>query len=161
MKVFGLAGWSGSGKTTLLVRLIPELIRRGLTVSTCKHAHHTFDVDKPGKDSYEHRAAGARQVMVVSRQRWALMHELRDEAEPSLDEALSHMGDVDLVLIEGFKRYPHDKLEVFRPDNDSAPLWPDDPHVVAVASDGPLPNLDRPRLNLNDTVAIADFITTH
>ncbi|MEQ8369231.1 MAG: molybdopterin-guanine dinucleotide biosynthesis protein B [Alphaproteobacteria bacterium] len=161
MKVFGIAGWSGSGKTTLLVRLIPELTRRGLTVSTCKHAHHNFDVDTPGKDSYEHRVAGARQVMIVSGKRWALMHELRDEPEPDFDQALKQMAEVDLVLVEGFKKHPHDKLEVHRKDNGSACLWPDDPHVVAVASDVPLPDLDRPRLDVNNIAAIADFIVAH
>src|ERR1700734_4070661 len=111
MRIFGLAGWSGSGKTTLLTALIPELRARRLTVSTVKHAHHEFDVDKPGKDSWRHREAGATEVMVASARRWALMHELRDAPEPSLDELVAYMSPVDLLIIEGFKRYPHPKIE--------------------------------------------------
>ena len=112
MKILGLTGWSGAGKTTLMVRLIPELVSRGLTVSTMKHAHHAFDVDRPGKDSYRHRAAGATEVLVSSEHRWALMHEHRGETEPSSTELMRHMTPVDLLLIEGFKRDPHDKLEI-------------------------------------------------
>lgn len=161
MKVFGLAGWSGSGKTTLVVRLLPELIGRGIAVSTVKHAHHNFDVDQPGKDSWRHREAGAREVLVGSARRWALVHELGDEDEPTLDELLSHLAPVDLVLVEGFKRDAIDKLEVFRHENGKPPLFTDDPRVVAVASDGPLPEARVPVLDIDDIAAIADFIIDH
>src|SRR5260370_34393929 len=114
MKIFGFAGWSGSGKTTLMTALIPELVARGLTVSTIKHAHHAFDVDQPGKDSWRHREAGATEVLVASERRWALMHELRDAPEPSLDALVARISPVDLLLVEGFKRHPHPKLEVYR-----------------------------------------------
>jgi len=117
MKIFGLAGWSGSGKTTLVSRLIPLLTARGLSVSTIKHAHHGFDVDKPGKDSYVHRKAGATEVLVTSAHRWALMHENRGRPEPSMDELIGYMTPVDLLLVEGFKAYPHEKLEIYRPAN--------------------------------------------
>jgi molybdopterin-guanine dinucleotide biosynthesis protein B len=158
MKLFGLAGWSGSGKTTLMKALLPELIGRGITVSTIKHAHHSFDVDQPGKDSYEHRRAGASEVMVASAQRWALMRELRGAAEPSLEALIARMAPVDLLLVEGFKRHPHPKLEVHRPDNGKPLLCLEDPHIVAVASDRLLDGIAVPRLDLNDTPAIADFI---
>jgi molybdopterin-guanine dinucleotide biosynthesis protein B len=158
MKLFGLAGWSGSGKTTLMRALLPELIGRGVTVSTVKHAHHSFDVDQPGKDSYEHRRAGANEVMVASAHRWALMRELRGAAEPSLEALIARMAPVDLLLVEGFKRHPHPKLEVHRPDNGKPLLCPEDPHIVAVASDRPLDTIAVPRLDLNDPPAIADFI---
>jgi molybdopterin-guanine dinucleotide biosynthesis protein B len=158
MKLFGLAGWSGSGKTTLMKALLPELIGRGVTVSTVKHAHHSFDVDQPGKDSYEHRRAGASEVMVASAHRWALMRELRGAAEPSLEALIARMAPVDLLLVEGFKRHPHPKLEVHRPGNGKPLLCPEDPHIVAVASDLPLDTIPVPRLDLNDTPAIADFI---
>jgi len=158
MKLFGLAGWSGSGKTTLMKALLPELIGRGITVSTVKHAHHSFDVDQPGKDSYEHRRAGASEVMVASAHRWALMRELRGAAEPSLEALIARMAPVDLLLVEGFKRHPHPKLEVHRPSNGKKLLCPEDPHIVAVASDLPLDTIAVPRLDLNDTPAIADFI---
>jgi molybdopterin-guanine dinucleotide biosynthesis protein B len=161
LKVFGLAGWSGSGKTTLLVTLIPELVRRGLTVSTLKHAHHEFDVDQPGKDSYAHRAAGASEVMVSSSRRFALMHELRGAPEPTLDELLARMSPVDLILVEGFKDYPHNKLEIYRAAVGKPLLCADDRHVVAVASDAPVAGLRVPRLDLNDVGAIADFIVMH
>ena len=161
MKVFGLAGWSGSGKTTLLVTLIPELVRRGVAVSTIKHAHHEFDVDQPGKDSYAHRAAGASEVMVSSSRRFALMHELRGAPEPTLDELLARMTPVDLILVEGFKEYPHNKLEIYRAALGKPLLCADDRHVVAVASDDPVAGLPVPRLNLNDVGAIADFIMAH
>src|SRR5690242_4506755 len=114
MRIFGLAGWSGSGKTTLMAALLPELVSRGLTVSTVKHAHHAFDIDQPGKDSWRHRQAGAREVMIASNRRWALMHELRDEPEPTLDELLRRLSPVDLVLVEGYKGHSHPKLEVYR-----------------------------------------------
>ena len=158
MKLFGLAGWSGSGKTTLMKALLPELIGRSVTVSTIKHAHHSFDVDQPGKDSYEHRRAGATEVLVASANRWALMHELRGDDEPGLEELLRQMAPVDLLLVEGFKRHPHPKLEIHRPSNAKPLLCPDDPNIVAVASDAPLAGLAVPRLDLNDVPAIADFI---
>src|SRR5690606_22815600 len=161
MKVFGLAGWSGSGKTTLIRKLLPELIGRGLTVSTMKHAHHSFDVDRPGKDSYEHRAAGATEVMVASANRWALMHEHRGAPEPSAAELMRHMTPVDLLLIEGFKREPHEKLEVYRQANGKPPLHPEGPRSGAVASDVPLPGIGLPVLPPDDVPAIADFILTH
>lgn len=158
MKVFGLAGWSGSGKTTLLVRLIPALVARGLSVSTIKHAHHAFDVDRPGKDSHSHRLAGAREVMVSSANRFALMHELRGAPEPTVEELVARMSPVDLLLIEGFKHHAHDKLEVHRPALGKPLLAPDDPRVVAVASDVPLGGLPVPRLPLDDIEAIAGFV---
>jgi molybdopterin-guanine dinucleotide biosynthesis protein B len=158
MKLFGLAGWSGSGKTTLMKALLPELIGRGVTVSTIKHAHHSFDVDQPGKDSFEHRRAGATEVMVASSNRWALMHELRGDDEPGLDALVARMKPVDLLLVEGFKRHAHPKLEIHRPSNGKSLLCTDDPNIVAVASDTPLAGLAVPRLDLNDAPAIADFI---
>jgi molybdopterin-guanine dinucleotide biosynthesis adapter protein len=161
MKVFGLAGWSGSGKTTLVTKLLPELIGRGLTVSTMKHAHHGFDVDQPGKDSYAHRSAGATEVLVASANRWALMHEHRGAPEPTAAELMQHMTPVDLLLVEGFKREPHPKLEVYRVANGKPLLHPDDPHIVAVASDAPLVGIRLPLLSLDDVPAIADFIIAH
>ena len=161
MKVIGLAGWSGSGKTTLVVQLIPALVRRGLRVSTMKHAHHAFDVDKPGKDSYEHRAAGATEVMIGSGRRWALMHELRDETEPDSVSLMQHMTPVDLLIIEGWKAEDHEKIEVHRPAHGKPLLQPSDPKIVAVASDEVLPGLPVPRLDLNDAEAVADFIVAH
>ncbi|SMF60930.1 molybdopterin guanine dinucleotide biosynthesis accessory protein MobB [Tistlia consotensis] len=158
MKVFGLAGWSGSGKTTLTVRLIPALKRRGLSVSTIKHAHHAFDVDQPGKDSYEHRQAGAEEVLVSSANRWALMHEHRGAPEPTLAELLGRLAPVDLVLVEGFKQEALPKLEVWRRAVGKPLRAPEDPQVVAVASDGPVPETDRPVLPLDDVEAIADFV---
>lgn len=161
MKVFGLVGWSGSGKTTLLVKLLPVLVEGGLRVSTCKHAHHAFDVDKPGKDSYRHREAGATEVMISSSDRWALMHELRDSPEPELDDIVARMSPVDLLLIEGFKRSPHEKLEIYRPALGKPMLAKSDPNVVAVASDGAIDGGDLPILDLNDVKAIAAFIVAH
>ncbi len=155
MRVIGLAGWSGAGKTTLLRRLIPALVAQGLRVSTLKHAHHGFDVDQPGKDSWEHRQAGAQEVLVASANRWALMHELRGDAEPELADLLGRLSPVDLVLIEGFKRGGHPKLEVFRSVNNKPPLHVDDHSVVAVASDAPMPGLALPWLHLDDIPAIA------
>lgn len=160
-RVIGIAGWSGSGKTTLVTRLVPLLVARGLTVSTLKHAHHSFDVDTPGKDSYEHRRAGASQVLVASMNRWALMHELRGAPEPSLESLLAKFDPVDLVLIEGFKREGHEKLEVHRPGLGKPPLWPEDPSVVAVASDAALPDCPLPVLPLDRVEAIADFLVAH
>ncbi len=161
MKLFGIAGWSGSGKTTLVVRLLPELIDRGLTVSTVKHAHHDFDIDTPGKDSYEHRKAGASEVLVSSRHRWALMHENSDAAELTLDDLIGHMKPVDLVLVEGFKAEAVDKLEVHRPVTGKALLCEADPRIVAVASDVALPDVGLPVLDLGDAPAITDFIIGH
>ena len=158
MKVFGIAGWSGSGKTTLVTRLIPVLVGRGLSVSTMKHAHIHFDIDKPGKDSYEHRKAGATEVMVTSPNRWALMHENRGQAEPMSRELIQRMTPVDLLLIEGFKHEPHDKLEVFRRSVGKELIARDDSSVVAVASDGPVPEVEIPVLELDDIESIADFI---
>jgi molybdopterin-guanine dinucleotide biosynthesis adapter protein len=160
MRVFGIAGWSGSGKTTLLVQVIPALLARGLRVSTLKHAHHAFDIDKPGKDSYAHRAAGATEVLIASAGRWALMHELRGAPEPGLEALVAQMTPVDLLLVEGFKREPHPKLEVHRPGLGKPLLAPDDPAILAVASDAPIPGLAVPRLDLNDIPAIAGFILT-
>ena len=161
MQIFGLVGWSGSGKTTLLDTLIEDLVGRGISVSTMKRAHHGFDVDQPGKDSYRHRAAGAVEVLVTSARRWALMHELRDEAEPTVEELVQYLNPVDLLLIEGFKHHAHDKLEVHRPDLGKSLLAPNDPRIVAVASDAPVPALEVPVLDLNDAVGIADFILSH
>lgn len=161
MKVFGIAGYSGSGKTTLLEKLLPRLIARGLSVSVIKHAHHNFDVDQPGKDSYRHRAAGASEVLLASSARWVLMNELRGAPEPSLDAYLARFSPCDLILVEGFKQEAIPKIEVHRPANGKPPLWPENPHVVAVACDEPQaatlpPHL--PVLDLNDVEAIADFI---
>jgi molybdopterin-guanine dinucleotide biosynthesis protein B len=161
MKILGLAGWSGAGKTTLLAKLIPELIRRGITVSTIKHAHHAFDVDTPGKDSYVHRAAGATEVLVASSNRWALMHELRGRAEPNSSELIRHMTEVDLLLVEGFKRESHDKLEIYRAANGKPLIAAEDDHVVAVLADGSVPETALPVIDLNDTAAIADFVMRH
>jgi len=159
MKMFGLTGWSGSGKTTLIVRLIPALIRRGLTVSTMKHAHKGFDIDHPGKDSHNHRVAGATEVLVSSPRRWALMHEIRDdEPELTLNELLPKLSPVDLLLIEGFKREPHEKIEVWRPAVGKPMIAPGDPSIVAIASDGPVPESPVPVFDLNDEEAVAAFI---
>ncbi len=157
MQAIGIAGWSGAGKTTLITRLIPELNRRGLAVSTIKHAHHNFDVDRPGKDSYEHRAAGASEVLVASEKRIALMRELRGAPEPTLVELLHLLAPVDLVLIEGFKRDPIAKIEVFRAANAKPFLYPQDPHIAALISDGaPPPGL--PHAPLDEISAVADLI---
>ena len=161
MRIFGLAGWSGSGKTTLMTALIPEFASRGITVSTVKHAHHAFDIDQPGKDSWRHRQAGAREVMVASDHRWALMHELRGAPEPSLDDLLQQMSPVDLVLVEGFKRHPHPKIEVYRRSLGKPLLHLEDPLVVAIASDERMPMFAVPHLPLADAGAIAGFILRH
>ena len=159
MKIFGLTGWSGSGKTTLVRHLVPALIRRGLTVSTMKHAHHGFDMDKPGKDSYVHREAGAVEVMVSSRNRWVLQHENREVPEPSMEELLQFMTPVDLVLVEGYKSYPHDKLEVYRTATGKPLMAAENPTIVAVATDAPSDlRLSIPVLDLNDAEAVADFV---
>jgi molybdopterin-guanine dinucleotide biosynthesis protein B len=161
MKVIGIAGWSGSGKTTLVTRLIPALVGRGLQVSSMKHAHIHFDVDKPGKDSYEHRQAGATEVLVTSPNRWALMHELRGAPEAGMQDMIARMTPVDLLLVEGFKHENHDKLEVYRRAVGKPLLAPEDPNVVAVASDAPVPEVSVPVINLNDVDAVADFIIRH
>jgi molybdopterin-guanine dinucleotide biosynthesis protein B len=161
MKIFGLAGWSGSGKTTLLVRLIPALIARGVTLTTMKQAHHANDSDRPGKDSYEKRAAGATEEMISSTARWALMHELRNAPEATVEDLIAHMTPVDLLLIEGFKSHAHPKLEVHRPSLGKPLLCTDDPHVVAIATDAPMPTMRLPRFDLNDAEGIADFIVGH
>lgn len=161
MRVIGFAGWSGAGKTTLLARLIPALTARGLSVSTVKHAHHEFDVDTPGKDSHTHRMVGAREVLVASARRWALMHELRGAAEPELPELLAHLAPVDLVLVEGYKRDHHPKIEIYRASVGKPPLHPDDPHIAGIASDAPLPGAPLPVMALDDTAAIADFVIAH
>ena len=158
MRIFGLAGWSGSGKTTLMAALIPELVSHGITVSTLKHAHHAFDVDQPGKDSWRHRQAGAREVMISSQNRWALMHELRGAPEPTFDELVRRISPVDLLLVEGFKRHPHPKIEVYRPSLGKPLLHPEDPLVVAIASDETLLGLTLPWLPLSDAGAVAAFI---
>ena len=157
MRIYGVTGWKNAGKTGLMERLVTEITGRGITVSTVKHAHHTFDVDHPGKDSHRHRVAGATEVLLASRNRFALMHELRDEAEPTLDELLSKLMPVDLVLVEGYKRDRHSKVEAFRAETGNDLIAPGDPTIRAVASDTPL-DLDRPVFDLNDTEAIADFI---
>ena len=159
MKIFGLTGWSGSGKTSLMVRLIPALTGRGLRVSTVKHAHKGFDIDHPGKDSHNHRLAGATEVLVSSPRRWALMHELRDgEPELTLDRLIAKVAPVDLLLIEGFKRDRHEKIEVWRADVDKPLIAPEDPTIVAVASDSPVPGCSVPVLDLNDAEAVAAFV---
>ena len=155
--VVGIAGWKNSGKTTLVERLVRELTGRGLSVSTIKHAHHDFDIDHPGKDSYRHRMAGAGEVLVASAQRWALVHELRDEREPSLEELLAQLKPCDVVLVEGFKYGPHRKIEVRR-DAKAVLLAQDDASVVAVASDDPALAAGHVCLPLNNAAAIADFI---
>ena len=162
MKVFGFAGWSGSGKTTLVERLLPEFTARGLRVSVIKHAHHGFDLDKPGKDSWRHREAGATQVLMLSSDRWVLMHELRGAPEPTLDEQLLLLEPCDLVLIEGYKAAAVPKLEIHRPSHGKPPLWPESPHVVAVASDVGAEELalgcPLPVLPINEPARIAEFI---
>jgi len=160
MKVFGFAGWSGSGKTTLIEKLIPRFAGAGLRVSLIKHAHHTFDVDQPGKDSYRHRHAGASEVMVTSSRRWVLMHELRGAAEPPFEEQLKRLSPCDIVIVEGFKHAAIPKLEVWRRETGEPLLHPNDPHIVAVASDTNV-STKLPVLDLNDDAAIASFILAH
>lgn len=160
MKVFGLAGYSGAGKTTLIERLLPLFVARGLTVSLIKHTHHDFDLDRPGKDSYRHREAGASQVMLVCDQRWVLMNELRGAPEPSLEEQLSRLSPCDLVLVEGFKYTAIPKLEVHRPAHGKPLIFPENEWVVAVASDVPV-DTSLPVLDLNDAEVIAGFILNH
>lgn len=161
MRIIGLAGWSGSGKTTLIAKLIPRLIARGLRVSTLKHAHHGFDLDKPGKDSFMHRVAGATEVIISSAKRWAILHELRDEPEWNMADLVAKMSPVDLVLVEGFKRDSFPKLEIHRAENDKPLLHPDDPYIVAVACDTALPHAKVPVIDLNDIDAVADLLLAH
>ena len=158
MRIIGLAGWSGSGKTTLITKAIPRLIARGRRVSTVKHAHHGFDLDQPGKDSFFHRAAGATEVIISSAKRFAILHELREEPEWDLPALLTKVAPVDLLLIEGFKRDRFPKLEVHRLENGKPLLHPEDPHIVAIASDRPLPAAKVPVLDLNDIEAIVDLL---
>lgn len=158
MHVIGLAGWSGAGKTTLLTKLIPVLRARGLRVATVKHAHHAFDVDQPGKDSYRHREAGAGEVIVSSARRWVQIHEVGDAGEATLPELLRRLSPCDLVVVEGFKREPHPKLEVFRAANGRPALHPDDPRIVAVASDRPFAGAHIPVVALDDIAAVADLV---
>src|SRR5438034_6997104 len=160
MRIIGLAGWSGSGKTTLLAKVIPRLVVRGLKVSTLKHAHHGFDVDQPGKDSHTHRAAGATEVLVSSANRWALVHELRGQAEPALGALLAKLSPVDLVLVEGYKREPHPKLEVYRAGVGKPLLHPDDPAIVAVASDESLTAESVTGVHLDDVDRIDGLISS-
>jgi molybdopterin-guanine dinucleotide biosynthesis protein B len=158
-RVFGIAGWKNSGKTTLAERLVAEFVRRGYTVSTVKHAHHAFDIDQKGRDSYRHRAAGSIEVAVVSGVRWALMHELRDEAEPRLQDVLARMAPVDIVLVEGFKRETHPKIEARRREAArQEPLAPIDPMIVAVAADHAQAGELLPVFDLDDVSGIADFV---
>jgi molybdopterin-guanine dinucleotide biosynthesis protein B len=160
LKVLGIVGWSGSGKTTLLVAILPLLRASGLTVSTIKHAHHGFDMDKPGKDSHRHRLAGAHEVLIASSRRWALLHEV-DGPEPELPDLLAHLEPVDLVLVEGFKSHPFPKLEVFRPTLGKPSLWNNEPQVVAVASDATPDIGSRILLPLNQPHTIATWIQAH
>lgn len=161
MNIFGVVGWKNSGKTGLMERLVTEITARGFSVSTIKHAHHSFDVDHKGRDSYRHRAAGATQVMLASGNRWALMHELRDADEPAFETLLAKMDPVDLILVEGYKGEAHPKLECFR-DGVSDPLRKhSDPTICAVATDTDVGTLNVPIFDLNDTTQIADFILTH
>ena len=157
MRLYGIVGWKNAGKTGLMERLVAEICARGFSVSTVKHAHHVFDVDQPGKDSYRHRTAGATEVLLASRKRFALMHELREEDEPVLEDLLAKLAPVDLVLIEGYKRDGHAKVEAHRVETGNPLIALDDLTIKAVASDTPL-DLDRPVFDLDDTPAIADFI---
>jgi len=161
MRIIGLAGWSGSGKTTLITKLIPLLVARRLRVSTLKHAHHGFDLDQPGKDSFFHRAAGATEVIISSARRWAILHELREEPEWDLAALVKKISPVDLVLVEGFKRDKFPKLEIHRIANGKPLLHTEDPHIVAVASDNAVPAARVPVVDLNDIELIADLLLKH
>jgi molybdopterin-guanine dinucleotide biosynthesis adapter protein len=161
MRIIGLAGWSGSGKTTLITKVIPRLMARGLTVSTLKHAHHGFDLDQPGKDSFFHRAAGATEVVISSAKRFAILHELRGEPEWNLPDLVAKISPVDLVLVEGYKRDAFPKLEIHRAANGKPLIQPDDPHVVAIASDVPVAEAKVPLVDLDDIEAIADLLVKH
>ncbi len=157
MRIYGVTGWKNAGKTGLMERLVAEITGRGISVSTVKHAHHSFDVDQPGKDSHRHRVAGASEVLLASGNRWALMHELRDEGEPPLEALLERLSPVDLVLVEGYKRDRHPKVEAFRAETGNPLIAADDPTIRAVAADSAV-EIDRPVFDLDDTGAIADFI---
>jgi molybdopterin-guanine dinucleotide biosynthesis protein B len=157
VRVFGFAGYSGSGKTTLIENVIPVLVGQGLRVSLVKHAHHAFDVDQPGKDSYRHRQAGASEVMLTSAKRWILMHENVDQPEPELPEQLRHMSPCDLVLVEGFKKQPMPKLEIHRKAHGTPFLFGDDPHIVGIATDEQL-DTELPQFRLDDYKALAAFV---
>lgn len=161
MKVFGFAGYSGAGKTTLIEQLIPCFVSDGLRVSLIKHAHHGFDLDRPGKDSFRHREAGATEVFLVSSQRWVLMHELREDVEPTLEEQLARMSPCDLVLVEGFKYTSIPKIEIHRPANGKPLIYPENPNVIALATDDASLTAPLPLLDLNAPRRIADFILTH
>lgn len=161
MRLVGIVGWSGSGKTTLIEALLPILTGRGLTVSTMKHTHHGVDLDQPGKDTFRHRQAGATEVALVSGRRWTIMHEVRGSEPPTPELIAARLTPVDIVLVEGFKSFGHDKLEVYRTDVGKPPLYPSDAHIVAVASDTPLPALTRRQLDLNAVGSIADYIVSH
>ena len=158
MRVIGLAGWSGSGKTTLITKVIPVLVRRGLKVATIKHAHHEFDIDKPGKDSWLHREAGASEVVVSSGRRWALIYELRGEPEPPLEELLAKLAPADLVIVEGFKRHAYPKLEIYRAAEGKPLIYPEDDCIVAIAADAQLPRAQLPVLMLDDIEGIANVL---
>ena len=158
MRIIGLAGWSGSGKTTLITKVIPVLVGRGLKVATIKHAHHDFDIDKPGKDSWLHREAGASEVIVASGRRWALVHELRDEGDPRLADLAAKLGDADLVIVEGFRHHAHPKLEIYRAVLGKPLLYPQDDCIVAIASDQALPEAPLPVLMLDDVERIATML---
>tara|TARA_A100001011_G_scaffold372048_1_gene430036 strand:+ start:106 stop:603 length:498 start_codon:yes stop_codon:yes gene_type:complete len=160
MKVFGIIGWKNSGKTGLMERLVDEISSRGFTISTIKHAHHTFDIDQKGKDSFRHRLAGAQEVLLSSQKRWALIHELRNELEPSLKSLLHKLSPVDLVLVEGYKHESYLKLEAYRVENKKAPLALTDSDIIAIASDTVHADLDLPVFNLNRASDIATFILT-
>lgn len=156
-RVFGFAGYSGSGKTTLIENLIPLLVAQGLRIALIKHAHHAFDVDQPGKDSWRHRQAGATEVLISSGARWALLHELRKQPEPELPQLLERLSPCDLVLVEGFKRQPIPKIEIHRKATGQALLYPDDPHIVAIATDAPIESA-LPRFGLNQYREMMAFI---
>jgi molybdopterin-guanine dinucleotide biosynthesis protein B len=160
MKIMGIAGFSGSGKTTLIEKMIPVFVREGVRVSLIKHAHHEFDIDQPGKDSYRHRHAGCTEVLIGSSKRWALMHELRGAAEPSLQEQLKHLSPCDLVIVEGYKSEPIPKIEVHRRSGNAPLLHPEDAHVVAVATDEPL-GTALPQFDLDDAEGVARFMLQH
>ena len=161
MHIFGLTGRRGSGKTTLMVKLVPELTGRGFSVSAVAHAHPPFEIDRPGKDSYRHRVAGAAEVMVASAKRWALIHAHHGATGPSIDDLMAHLTPVDLLIAEGFTRESHPKIEVHRPAQGQPPLCANQPHIVAVASDAPIDGLDVPVLDLGDVAGIGDFIVDY
>ena len=166
MRIFGFAGWSGSGKTTLIERIVPRLVARGLVVSLVKHAHHEFEIDRPGKDSFRHREAGCTEILVSSSARWALIHELRGTAELTLERALERLSSCDIVLVEGYKTYPIPKLEVWRAQLGKPLLHPGDPHIVAMATDNltGLPAAAQARVPvfmLSDIDVIATFVADH